>query len=183
MLLDAKLDHLFEQRDLAFNEPEELADALDVNRGGTSVRSALQVSHDLLDVPGPARVFHSGSQERVQERSAISPAVSLWHFVLEPGLPELGVTLLGRLGHPITDRLDRECEPEGRRVFQAGLRLREIYVAELALAGFRLEDDPAGEIRVTRAALGPQLLGGRELAFALRPIAWRSRERGPGQRG
>ena len=72
------------------------------------------------------------------------------------------------------DSID-ECEPEWRRVFQAGLRLLEIPVALVGLAGLCLEDDPAGQVRILVAAVGQQLLGGRELVSPRVPTAWRGR--------
>ena len=52
----------------------------------------------------------------------------------------------------------------GRRVFQAGLRLREILFAEFVLAGLGLEDRPCADkiVDIVRHS-GSKLLGGREL--------------------
>ena len=155
-----ELDHLFEQRDLVFKVPEELADPLDVDTTVVQSCGALQVSHDFFDVPGPARVFNSGGQESIHERGHLAGRFAR-AFVLELRLPELGVTLLGRLGHAVADRLDQEREPEWCRVFQAGLRLLEILVALFALAGLGLEDRPCGP--------GKNIGCGSQAAVARRP--------------
>ena len=122
VLLEPELDHLLEQREpcLLFPRGTRRRARCRDDRNSES-RCRCKYATTFLMWRGPARVFDFGGQESAHERRHFTGRFAC-AFVLEPRLPELGISLLDGLGHAISNRLDQEREPEGRRVFQARLR-------------------------------------------------------------